>query len=304
MQRQHFFLSRTLLALLVALSGLLMLPLSGLSAETLNWQMFAGVYDAEIDIVSDDDQAHPGSAFHFVATGFPANSVATVEIDGRTRGAVMTDSNGRADFLIQTDASDAEGRFYVTAYTDANFYVSEDFRLRNDKDFQAAPANWNGYVFSHFGPAVTLTVEAEAGNAGSAFVFNANGFASNAALAISIDGTQRHTTVTDSAGKAQFAVQTSATNARAANSAYGTYYVSVEAGGEVYALAACSIDSAQPTLSLPSNFSGDVILLSQLIPTAVSLQSADAAAPSSYIWLALGTLLLTTFAGLVWFRPK
>ena len=304
MQFKEINLSRATLALVLVFSGLLILPLTGLSAEELNWQQFASAYSADLDVLSDDDQAYPGSAFHFSATGFPAYTVATAEIDGRTRGAVKTDSNGRADFLIQTDSADAEGRFYVSVYSDANYYATDDFRLRLDKDFQGAPSGWGGDIFTLWGPAKTLTVNHPAGENGSAFVFTASGFPANASMNISVDGEQLHTMTTNSSGTAQFAMQSGDTNARAAND-YGAYYVSVEVGGTAYALSACEISSTEPVWELPNGFNGPVIALNNTVPTSVTMQHSEAQSSSAMSWLLLLVVTVAfATAALLWIRPK
>lgn len=280
MNKQHTFLSRTGFALLVVFSGLLMLPLTGLSAAELNWQTFAHSYDADLDIVSEEDKAYPGSAFHFVATGYPPNTVATVEIDGRTRGAVMTDSNGRADFLIQTDSSDPFGRFDVIVYTDANYYDDEDFRLEDDEPFQPAPPGWDGYVFTLFGEAAEMTVNHASGAPGSAFVFTATGFPANKVGAVSIDGEVRSLISTNGAGVATFAVQSNGERDMSGDG-NGTYYVSIKIDGTIYALSTCTLADDDPVWDLPGNFNGPVIPLNNTVPTAVELTASSTTSTSS-----------------------
>ena len=302
MNKKHTLLNQATFALLILFSGLLMLPLTGLSAEELNWKAFANSYNADLDIVSNRDKGFPGSAFHYVATGYPPNTIASIEIDGRTRGAVMTDSNGRADFLIQTDGSDPLGRYYVSVFTDANFYASEDFRLRDDKPLQPAPAGWNGHVFTLFGGTPTqMTVNHDLGGSDSAFVFSASGFPANSMGIVAIDGETRQVLMTDGTGTATFAVQYDSSLAGGRAGYTGSYYVSINVAGTSLALSSCGLDDTAPNWPLPAGFTGPVIpFINSTQPTSVEV-SAGAIdkpfAPNSLLVPVTITLLLAT-AGL------
>lgn len=259
-------LSRIGLAFVIILSGLLLLPLAGLSAENLNWQAFAGAYHADLDFVSEEDKALPGSAFHFVATGYPANTIGSVQVNGQTRGAVMTDANGRAEFIIQTSTSDPDDndlRYEAAFFTDINHYeYANDFRLRSGEPMQSAPAGWSGATFTLSGPVAKMTVDHAVGAPGSAFIFTATGLPANRSAEIAIDGSVRKTITTDASGTATFAVQSPpANNGRAAVSYSGVYYTTINVNNTVFAMQTCEVEATATLYSLPSNYSSEVIPL-------------------------------------------
>lgn len=140
--------------ILVLLSGLAFLPFASLTAEELGWQLYAQIYNPTLDI--DEDKGAPGSSFLFVGAGYPPNATATVYIDGIYRGQLTTDSGGRAEFLIQTDADDMLDRYFVTLTTDSNNLATNDFRLEADEPILMPPPGFNGPVFNLFGQLPSL----------------------------------------------------------------------------------------------------------------------------------------------------
>ena len=138
------------LIIFILLSGLAFLPFTGLSAEELGWKLYALIYTPTLDI--SEDIGAPGSSFLFVGDGYPPNSSAIIYIDGNLRGGLMTDSSGKAEFLIQTEMDDAPGRYFVTLATDSNNSATNDFRIEGGEPVLMPPPDFNGSVFSLFGP--------------------------------------------------------------------------------------------------------------------------------------------------------
>ncbi len=144
--------------ILVLLSGLAFLPFTSLTADELGWQLYAQIYNPTLEI--DEDKGSPGSSFLFVGAGYPPNATATVYVDGSYRGQLTTDSSGRAEFLIQTEADDLPGRYFVTLSTDSNNVATDDFRLEEDEPIIMPPPGFDGLVFNLSGslPALYLPI--------------------------------------------------------------------------------------------------------------------------------------------------
>jgi hypothetical protein len=144
-EQKQKLLSRGLLALLILFSGLAFMPFTGLSSEDLGWQLYAGAYQVDLDV--NPDRGRPGSAFLFTGSGYPANALAVVYVDGVPVGAVWTDGNGAAEFLIQTQPDDAPGAYFVTLASDSNTSATRDFELDNGEPLQPPPPGFDGSVF-------------------------------------------------------------------------------------------------------------------------------------------------------------
>lgn len=142
-QKQAFF-SRGALALLILLSGLAFVPFTGLSGEELDWQLYAGVYQADLDV--DEDRGSPGSAFLFTGAGYPANTLATVYVNGTPVSLVWTDGDGETQFLLQTQPDDMPGEYFITLATDENNSDTEDIELDPSEPTQAPPPDYDGPV--------------------------------------------------------------------------------------------------------------------------------------------------------------
>jgi len=144
-ERRQKLLSRGALALLILLSGLAFMPFTGFSSDDLGWQLYSGAYQAELDV--NHDRGRPGSAFLFTGSGYPANALAIVYVDGIPVGAAWTDANGEAQFLIQTQPGDAPGEYFVTLATDSNTSATEDFELDVTEPLQPPPPGFDGVIF-------------------------------------------------------------------------------------------------------------------------------------------------------------
>lgn len=154
-QEKGKVISRMALALLVILSGLALLPFSGLSAEKLGWEQYAGIYQPILTV--EVDRGFPGSAFVFHGSGYPPNALATVYIDGNARGTLFTNGDGTATFLIQSQPTDMRRRYYITLATDANTSATQDIRLRDDEPILPPPPGFVGPIFELTGPTLTPT---------------------------------------------------------------------------------------------------------------------------------------------------
>ncbi len=140
-QKQTLF-SRGALALLILLSGLAFVPFTGLSGKDIDWQLYAGVYQANLDV--DEDRGSPGSAFLFTGSGYPANALANIYVNGVPVGVVGTDGNGEAQFLLQTETDDAPGGYFVTLATDQSFSDTEDIELDLSEPTHDPPPDFDG----------------------------------------------------------------------------------------------------------------------------------------------------------------
>lgn len=140
-QKQTLF-SRGALALLILLSGLAFVPFTGLSGEDLDWQLYAGVYQANLDV--NEDRGSPGSAFLFTGSGYPANALAVVYINGVPVSVVWTDGNGETQFLLQTRPEDPPREYLVTLATADNISGTEDIELDASEPTHAPPPDYDG----------------------------------------------------------------------------------------------------------------------------------------------------------------
>ena len=134
-----------MLALLILLSGLAFMPFTGFSSDDIGWELYSGAYQVDLEV--NYDRGSPGSAFHFTGSGYPANELAIVYVDGVPVGNVWTDGGGNAEFLIQTATSDALGEYFVTLATGSNASATEDFELESGEPVQPPPPGFDGSVF-------------------------------------------------------------------------------------------------------------------------------------------------------------
>lgn len=144
-ENKHTLFSRAALAILILLSGLAFMPFSGFSSDDLGWQLYSGVYHADLNV--NPDRGQPGSAFLFDGSGYPANQLAVIYVNGIAVGNVWTDGNGEAQFLIQTQPDNAEGDYFVTLATDSNNAATDDFELDNGEALEPPPDGYDGPVF-------------------------------------------------------------------------------------------------------------------------------------------------------------
>jgi hypothetical protein len=139
---------RFLLALSVLLSGVALVPFVHVPAETFEWQRYAGVYD-ESNLEVNYSKGQPGSYFHFVGTGFQANtglapnSTVTVKANGTVLDSMMTDSNGNIEFNLSTANADV-GNYYITV---ENGNISLTVKVILSDNAPLRPLEGTGAVF-------------------------------------------------------------------------------------------------------------------------------------------------------------
>lgn len=143
-------IGRVAYLMFVLLSGVALLPFTGITAAKLGWQNFAEAYQPDLDVVSRD-QGAPGSAFILVGAGFPHSAPATVYVDGVARGTLTTSNRGRAVFVIQSEVGDPRESVLITLATDANISATDVVRLRDAGPLIPPPSSWNGPFFFMFG---------------------------------------------------------------------------------------------------------------------------------------------------------
>jgi hypothetical protein len=108
--------------------------------------MMAGVYAPELSVHATEGA--PGSVFAFSGSGFPAHSVATLFVNGRYLGRLMTDGKGAAQFIVQSPASGmAIGQYDITMEVDMNASATQGFSLRHDAPLVMPPDGFAGPTF-------------------------------------------------------------------------------------------------------------------------------------------------------------
>jgi hypothetical protein len=142
MNRELF--TRALVAALILMSGLALVPYLDLPQTTLGWEQFAGIYAPEL--VVEPESGRPGSVFTATGSNYPANSLATVYIDGEPIGTLFTDENGSATFYIYT-VGGSIGTYNVTMAVDVNASATDTFELVADGALIPAPSELAGPIF-------------------------------------------------------------------------------------------------------------------------------------------------------------
>jgi hypothetical protein len=137
--------TRLALMVVILLSGVALIPFIDLPVEAINWELLSGAY--EPSLVVDEDSGAPGSIFAFTGSGYPPLSMATIYVDGREVGLVMTDANGMAAFTLNTTGA-ALGTYNVTLEVDANASATETIELVADDPIVMPPPNFVGPEFS------------------------------------------------------------------------------------------------------------------------------------------------------------
>ena len=136
--------TRGLIAALILMSGLALIPYLELPKTTLGWEQFAGIYTPEL--VVEPELGLPGSTFTGTGSNYPANTLATVYVDGDPLGTVMTDENGSAIFYINTNGADV-GIYNVTLEVDINASATDNFELTADGPLIPPPPVLAGPIF-------------------------------------------------------------------------------------------------------------------------------------------------------------
>ena len=142
MNRELF--TRVLIAAFILMSGLALVPYIDLPQTTLGWEQFAGIYTPEL--VVEPEFGRPGSTFTGTGSNYPANSLATVYVDGNPLGTLFTDDNGSATFYIHTIGASV-GTYNVTLEVDINASATDNFELIPDGPLISTPPDPSGPVY-------------------------------------------------------------------------------------------------------------------------------------------------------------
>ena len=139
-------LLRVLFALSILLAGVAMVPYVERPVAALEWRMLAGVYTPELSVHASEGA--PGSQFAFTGAGFPAHKPATLFVNGRYLGRVMTDAKGMAQFVVQSPTSyRVLGHYDITLEVDMNASATQGFTLSSNAPLVWAPDGFVGHVF-------------------------------------------------------------------------------------------------------------------------------------------------------------
>lgn len=106
-------LKRLLIALVIFMSGVVLIPFISLPAQAFSWQLFANAYEDEPTLTINHDEGKPGSSFEVKGENFPPNATVTIIINGHVLGTVMTDGDGKFEFELDTTGAE-EGTYFVT----------------------------------------------------------------------------------------------------------------------------------------------------------------------------------------------
>ncbi len=136
---------RLVLTLLILLSGLAMIPFVDIPVEAISWELLAGVYEPSLGV--NENSGAPGSVFAFTGSDYPANREATIYVNGREIGRVMTDAGGMATFALDTTGSPV-GQYNVTLEVDVNASATESIELIAGEPKVTPPPGFGGPGFS------------------------------------------------------------------------------------------------------------------------------------------------------------
>jgi hypothetical protein len=147
---------RILIAIACCLAGLSLIPYVALPSEKVSPQLFSNAYQPTATATSTPmptpilsinfPTGKPGSFFQVTGSQFPANSTATVSVNGQVLGTVPTNASGGFVFSLDTASADV-GNYSVTV--SVNPSASSSFTLRADAPLRPAD-----------GSATTLSVPA------------------------------------------------------------------------------------------------------------------------------------------------
>ena len=105
--------NRLLVALVVFLSGTALAPYAALPTESFSWQRYADAYEPQPLLQINHESGQPGSFFKITGSGFPANSTASVTVNGAELGTLNTDGMGGFEFELSTTNAD-DGAYFAT----------------------------------------------------------------------------------------------------------------------------------------------------------------------------------------------
>ena len=127
---------RTVLTLIILLSGLALVPFIDKPVTAIGWKLFAGIYTPLLE--ANETTGAPGSVFTFTGSNYPPDSVATIYINGKVQGVVTTDQDGMVVFLVNTQGA-LPGAYDVTVEVDLNASATNSFSLNDGATVVTAP---------------------------------------------------------------------------------------------------------------------------------------------------------------------
>jgi hypothetical protein len=104
---------RLILALVVVLSGLLLVPYVALPHESFSWKLFVGAYRDVPAMGVNFTTGAPGSFFTVSGYNFPPNQPVTIAVNERTLGTTTASADGSFSVVINTAGAD-RGVYFVT----------------------------------------------------------------------------------------------------------------------------------------------------------------------------------------------
>ena len=129
-------INRLIVALVVFLSGAVLVPYAALPTESFSWERYADAYQPQPHLDINHLSGKPGSFFKVTGSGYPANSNASVTVNGTSLGTLTTDGAGGFEFELDTTNAD-EGNYFVTVSVNS---ASATVEFRVDS---GAPAMWS-----------------------------------------------------------------------------------------------------------------------------------------------------------------
>ena len=140
--------SKLLITGFILLSGILLLPYVGNARASINWELFGAAYTPDLSV--EDNKGAPGSQFAFTGSGYAANQLAIIFVNGEVVGGVMTDGSGTGAFIIDSTGV-PDGVLTVVMETDANMSAFKDVTVDSIEAVVTPPGGFVGDTFGTTG---------------------------------------------------------------------------------------------------------------------------------------------------------
>ncbi len=189
---------------------------------------------------------------------FPAGLIGDWVIDGVTFSADAT-----------TLFKQEDGAFAVGACVEIEYQTANSLALEIETE---DPYHCGNATTPPDDDSSALGVNHTSGANGSNFVFTGNDFPADSVVKVMVDGVERGTALTNSAGWVTFAVETSTSGS---TRAAATNEVSIAVNGQASNVQTVTTDAGQPQHNLPSNYSASSFRVANS-PSAVALSSVSA----------------------------
>jgi len=133
--------SRLFITGFVLLIGILLLPYVGNARASISWELFGAAYTPDLSV--EDNKGAPGSQFAFTGSGYPANQLAVIFVNGDVVGSVMTDGSGTGTFIIDSTGV-PDGVLTVVMETDSNMSAFKDVTVDSLEPVVTPPSGFVG----------------------------------------------------------------------------------------------------------------------------------------------------------------